>query len=1018
MRNKGAVWFFTIALALVSIYQLSFSLVTRIHEKRAANFAKVIEKDGTVSTNEKKYTEYIDSISNVDVYNLGLWKYNFRDCKERELSLGLDLKGGMNVTLEVSIIDLVRALSDYNTDTTFNKALVLAQKMEKESNDDFLTLFAKAMKQIDPNARLAAFFSTPSLNKRIPMNSSNEKVLAEIRKETDGAVDNVYNIIRTRIDKFGVIQPNIQKLSTSGRILVELPGIKEPERVRKLLQGSANLEIWVTYDNGDVKVQKWLKEANDKLRSIQSVAVKDTTAKKDSLMAKADTNKIELLGKLKKTVTDSSSVDSSLLASNPLFSVLSPYVYQGKAMPGAVIGISQAKDTAKVNSYLNMPAIRKIFPSNLRFAWDVKAMKEDDKNTQKKKSKNFRLYALRGTGQSNSPALGGDAIADARPSYSQNGGSAAEVDMTMNPDGANVWAKLTSQNVGKCIAIVLDGYVYSAPRVIQEIKGGNTQITGDFTYNEASDLANVLKSGKMPVPARIIEENVVGPSLGKESISAGLTSFIFAFIGVLLYMGLYYSRAGMVANIALFANVFFLFGVFASMGLVLTLPGIAGIILTLAMAVDGNVIIYERMREEVRAGKTERMVVKDGFWHAYSSIIDGHVTTILTGIVLFIFGSAAIKGFATSLIVGLLLSLFSSIFIARLMFEWMLDRSAKITLGNRFTINTFTKANFDFLKVRKIMYVLSGIIITIGIISLFIRGLDPSVDFKGGRTFIVQFDKPVTITDVRSSLTKVFGSAPEVKTIGTDKRVKISTKYLIDDKSSKTDSVVDRVLYEGLKSHYQTPITYEQFSKHKSDDKEKIGELSSTKIDPVVSNELIYKAFMAVFLGLLIIFIYIAIRFKNWKYSIGGVASLAHDTMVVITAFTLFYGVLPFSLEVDQQFIATLLTVIGYSIMDTVIIYDRIREYNNLYPKRSLDENINSAINHTLGRTINTSGITIVVLLIMFVFGGEILRGFIFALLVGVGIGTYSSVFNATPIAYDVIKWTERRKLARQAKQK
>ena len=604
--------------------------------------------------------------------------------------------------------------------------------------------------------------------------------------------------------------------------------------------------------------------------------------------------------------------------------------------------------------------------------------------------------------------MDGTVITNARGEYGQNKAE-AEVEMSMNGEGAKIWDRLTKANKGRCIAIVLDNTVCSAPTVINEIANGASQITGRFTIEEANDLAIILRSGVMPAPARIIQKTVVGPSLGKEAINAGLLSFVIAFIGVLLYMWLYYNRAGLVANVALFTNVFFLFGVFASMGLVLTLPGIAGIVLTLAMAVDGNVIIYERMREEVRAGKGERMVVKDGFWHAYSAIIDGHVTTILTGIVLFLFGTGPVKGFATSLIAGLLLSLFSSIFIARLMFEWMLNRSIPITLGNRFTINAMTKARIDFIGLRKKMYVISGIVISIGIISLFVQGLDPSIDFTGGRTYIVRFDRSVETSTLRASLIKPFESAPEVKTFGEGgNQVKITTNFLINDRSPKSDSIVNRKLFEGVKGFYKTPITYEAFTLQ--DESKKVGLLSEDRVDPVISNELIWKAFMAVFFGLIIIFIYIALRFKNWKYGLGGVVSLFHDTLVVITMFTLFWKIMPFSLEIDQSFIAALLTIIGYSIMDTVIIYDRIREYKKLYPSRTLDVNINDAINHTLGRTINTSGITIVVLVVIFIFGGEILRGFIFALLVGVITGTYSSVFNATPVAYDIIQLTERKK--------
>jgi SecD/SecF fusion protein len=1009
MQNKGAVKLLAIALALACIYQLSFTVVSRIYDKKAKEFAH-----GDLMLEQK----YLDSISSEKVYPFGL--FTFKECQEKSLNLGLDLKGGMNVTLEVSVPDLIRSLSDYSTDSTFNKALNLAKEMEKSSTEDFVSLFGKAFTKVDPHARMAAIFSTPKMKDKINFNSSNDDVLRVIRKETQSAIDNSFNILRSRIDRFGVVQPNLQKLQYSGRILVELPGIKEPERVRKLLQGSANLEFWETYENP--QVFKMLQEANNKIKeikasgstkidSIASTADSTKIAKQESKGSKTDTTGANaLLAKMEKDTSKKDTTraaSSNLIKENPLFSLLIPNVTRdNQLVDGSIIGRSHYKDTAKVNRYLNLPLIKSMFPRDMRFLWSVKPFKYD------KTQSLYELHAIRVTSRDNKAPLDGSYVVDARPEFGQNKAQ-SQVTMVMNGEGSNKWAKITKQNVGKCIAIVLDGYVYSSPRVENEIKGGSSQITGDFSITEAQDLANILKSGKMPAPAKIIEEAVVGPSLGAESIRAGFLSFIIAFIGVLLYMQLYYNRAGLVANIALFANVFYLFGAFASMGLVLTLPGIAGMVLTLAMAVDGNVIIYERMREEVRAGKAMSIVIKDGFHHALPSIIDGHVTTILTGVVLFIFGSGAVQGFATTLIVGLLLSLFSSIFIARLMCEWMYDKNINISLGNKFTFDALHNIHIDFIGIRKIMYVASGTLIGIGIISLFIRHLDPSVEFTGGRTYIVRFDQNITTTDIRASLTKTFNDAPEVKTFGSQNQVKITTKFMIDNKSLKTDSIVDVTLFSGLKSYFKTPITYAQFSEHSNN--KQVGELSSQKVDPTISDDLVKQSFLAVLMGLIIIFIYIAIRFKNWKYGLGGVISLFHDTMVVITMFTLFYGRLPFSLEIDQQFIAALLTIIGYSIMDTVIIFDRIREYNILYPKRDHKQNINDAINTTLGRTINTSGITLVVLIVIFIFGGEILRGFIFALLVGVAIGTYSSVFNATPIAYDLITSSERRK-ARKAR--
>lgn len=1009
MQNKGAVKLLAIALALACLYQLSFTWFATKVENKAKVFA---------GNDLNKEQHYLDSVSGEVIYNfLGLYKYTYRDCNERKMNLGLDLKGGMNVVLEVKVNDVIRALANNSSDSTFLKALALADKNQVNSpKDDFVTLFGEAFEKVAPNAKLASIFSTVELKDRVNYNSSNKDVLKVLKDEANAAIDNSFNILQTRIDKFGVVQPVIQQLSTKGRIEVQLPGVREPERVRKLLQGTANLEFWTTYDNTEVFGA--LVKANQKVMDLNtsaklesdSVAKAKLTADKGKPAkgteakptTKEDSSKVSLLNKLDNGANKAGKADSlKQKTDNSLFSILIPSYDQksGQPIPSSRIGRVLIRDTARVGEYLRMKQVRTLFPRDIRFLWSDKP--------ETAKSEYLELHAIKVATRDGLAPLDGTAIVTAQGEYGANK-SVAEVNMTMNGEGAKTWAKLTRENKGRSIAIVIDNMVKSSPTVQNEIPNGSSVITGNFTLNEANDLAITLKAGKMPAPAHIIQEDIVGPSLGQESINAGMLSFVIAFIGVLLYMWLYYGRAGNVANVALFTNVFFLFGVFASMGLVLTLPGFAGIVLTLAMAVDGNVIIYERMREESRAGKGERMIVKDGFWHAYSAIIDGHVTTILTGIVLFLFGSGPVKGFATSLIVGLLLSLFSSIFIARLMFEWMLDKNIRITLGNKFTINAMTKANINFIGIRKPMYIISGIVITIGIISLFVRGLDPSVDFKGGRTYTVAMGQEVPTNELRQSLTKAFGAAPEVKTIGSANHVKITTKYLIEDKSAKTDSIVNHKLYEGLKSHFSKPISYEEFSNN-SNTKD-IGEMSSQKVDPVISSELIYKAFMAVFFGLIIIFIYIAIRFKNWKYGLGGVVSLFHDTLVVTTMFSLFYGILPFSLEVDQQFIAALLTIIGYSIMDTVIIYDRIREYKKLFPTRSLEDNINSAINHTLGRTINTSGITVVVLVVIFIFGGPILRGFIFALLVGVVTGTYSSVFNATPVAYDIIMLTEKKK--------
>ena len=1057
MQHKGVVKFFAITFILVCLFQLSFTVISYYYAGKADAYSTApVVKEMSVkmakgdplkeeyfydSISKSRLEYFNDSLASVDVFNILLKKFTLKDVREREINLGLDLKGGMNVTMAVSVPDVIRALSGYNQDPTFQKALKSAIEKEKTSTADFVDLFAQSFKETDPNAKLAAIFNTVELKDRINYNSSNEDVIKVIRDESNGAIDRTYNILTTRIDRFGVVQPNIQRLQTAGRILIELPGIKDPERVRKLLQGTAQLEFWETYQFPEL--QPFFSEANTRLTSIltaeQDSIKADSTLKSDTSAtakaiaanqtvspagekgktkepakadtAKADTSKGNALLKQmdkKKDTTEAGKKQSfeEYAAKNPLFAFLNPAIYQNKegqyvAGQTAMVGRAFIKDTARVNHMLRLT--KQMFPRDLKLAWTVKPRAEAKDILE--------LVALKVTSRDGSPALGGDVIVSARQDYDQNG--RVEVAMSMNSEGARIWKRLTGENIGKQVAIVLDGYIYSYPNVNSEIPNGMSSITGgEMTVEEAQDLANILKAGKLPAPARIVAEEVVGPSLGQESISAGLISFIIAFIGVLLYMWLYYAGAGVVADIALFANVFFLFGVLASIGAVLTLPGIAGIVLTLAMAVDSNVIIYERMREEIRAGKGMRLVVKDGFRHALSAIIDGHVTTILTGIVLYIFGSGPVQGFATTLVIGLLLSLFSSIFIARLIFEWMLDRNMNISTGHSFTMNLFQNTKIDFIGLRKKMYIVSLAIIVPGLISLFVRGLDPGLDFTGGRSYIVRFDQNVNTSDVRESLRKNFGESPEVKTFGSKNQVKITTKFMINERTQQSDSIVNTRLFEGVKGYFKTPITYAAF---KANIPNKIvGELSSQRVDPTISYSLIWKAFMAVIFSLVIIFVYIALRFKNWQFGLGGVTALFHDSLIIIGMFSMFYGILPFGMEVDQSFIAALLTIIGYSIMDTVIIFDRIREYRELYPKRELGQNINLAINSTLGRTINTSGVTLVTLIIIFIFGGEVLRGFTFALITGVVIGTYSSVFNATPVAYDILMWQNRRRARKE----
>lgn len=1010
MQNKGAIRILAIALAIVCIYQLSFTIVTRKVERDAEQYA---------GDDKEAYQAYIDSISGEVVYNILVRKYNYKECKEREINLGLDLKGGMNVTLEVSMVDMIRSLSNYNTDSTFIRAVALAREYQKNSQEDFVTLFGRAFEDIDPNGRLAAIFATRELRGTIDYNSSNEEVLRVIRDETDGAMDNAFNVLRNRIDRFGVVQPNIQRLETQGRILVELPGVKEPERVRKLLQGTASLEFWETYQNAEV--YPYLQEANARIRDILDAEknlkasegtpgditkpeeeggnslldLLSTSPTDQSVETGAEDTTGQEISLLEQLEADSLLADTSdqtlegFIEENPLLGILQPNVTQnGQFVPGAGVGFCHNKDTATVNQYLSLPQVKALLPRDIRFVWDMNAFDE---------SENYIvLYALKITGRDGRPPLDGEVVTNASVDFDQRGG-AATVTMGMNSEGAQIWQRLTRENVGNAIAVVLDNYVASAPTVNEEIPNGRSTISGNFTYNEAEDLANVLKSGKLPAPARIVQEAIVGPSLGQEAITSGLNSFLMAFIVVLLYMIFYYShRAGVVADFALIVNMFFLIGVLASLGAVLTLPGIAGIVLTIGMSVDANVLIYERIREELIAGKGIKLAVADGYKNARSAIIDSNMTTILTGVILLVFGTGPIKGFATTLVIGIITSLFSAIFITRLIYEWMLTRNRVLTFSTKITQNAFKNTNIQFIKNRKPFYILSSVIIVIGIISLFTRGLNLGTDFTGGRTFVVRFDETVNTIDIANSLGEVYGQTPQVITFGGENQIRVTTKFMIDDDAAEADDEVERLLYEGLRPYLGENVDLETFL---TDYRQ-----SSSKVGPTVADDIKVQAVWAILFSLVVIFIYIFIRFRNWQFGLGGVAALVHDVMLVLATFSLFYGIFPFSMEIDQAFIAAILTVVGYSINDTVVVFDRIREYMGLYRKRDRAEVLNMAVNSTLSRTINTAVTTVFVLLVIFLFGGEVIRGFTFALLIGIGIGTYSSIFIATPIVYDTIK--------------
>lgn len=1026
MQSKGAIKFVAILIALACIYQLSFTWATRHQEKKAKEYAAlaVVAEQSTpgfalISDLEKpfyldslrlaKERFYLDSITAEKVF-LG---FTFKQIKEKEINLGLDLRGGMNVMLEVKVYDLVNALANYSANPQFVQAMNQAQANMANSRADFITLFAEEWDKVAPGQRLAQIFGTYEMKDKIKPETSNADVITVIREEAESAISNSFNVLRNRIDRFGVTQPNIQKLGNSGRILVELPGVKDPERVRKLLQGTASLEFWETYENQEV--YNYLVEANNTIKNIianvEPVAADTATVAAVPAAAAADTtataaapsDSAKVAGELLAGVAgaDSLSADEAAMAKeNPLFFILNPSVAQGQLLPGACIGRAHYRDTAKIGTWLRLPQVQAIFPADLRPMWSVKAI--DESNTI------FELIAIKANTRDGRAPLDGGVITDARRSFGSNS-AVPEVDMSMNAEGARVWATMTANNVGRSIAIVLDGMVYSYPRVNGEIPGGRSNISGNFTIEEADDLANVLKSGKLPAPARIVQDTVVGPSLGSESINAGLISFVLAFILVLVYMILFYNGAGLVASIALLANVLFLFGALTSFGAVLTLPGIAGIVLTLGMAVDANVIIYERIREELRAGKGLGLAIADGYKNAYSAIVDGNLTTIITGIILAMFGSGPVQGFATTLVIGIITSLITSIFISRLIFEWRLKKKKNITFDNKVTRNFLQNTKVDFVALRKYAYIFSVVMMLISLGSIFTKGFSYGVDFTGGRTYVVRFDKEVTTESVRAAVLAEFKEGIEVKQFGGANQMKVTTKFMIEDGSPETDMLVDGKIYKALSPLYAAPISYEEFMSTTDNPN---GIIQSEKVGPTIADDIKRDAMIAITLAMLAIFLYIAARFRNWSWGTGGVVALLHDALFTMGFFSLFSGILPFSLDVDQTFIAAVLTIIGYSINDTVIIFDRIREYRTLYPKRELGLNINEALNSTLSRTMNTGGTTLVTMLAIAIFGGEVIRGFSVALIIGIIIGTYSSVFMATPIVYDIVKKKEAKKLA------
>ncbi len=986
MQNKGFVKVFAVLLTLVCVFYLSFSFVTRHYTNKAKEFAK-----GDVKVEQ----DYLDSLANEKVF-FGNW--TLKQCREMEISLGLDLKGGMNVILEVSVPDVIKALADNKPDEAFNQALANAAKQAISSQDDVITLFVREYHKIAPDARLSELFATQQLKDKVNQKTSDAEVEKVLRTEVKAAVDNSYNVLRTRIDRFGVVQPNIQSLEDKmGRIMVELPGIKEPERVRKLLQGSANLEFWETYNAKDVA--PYLQAADNKLRNIlaneapaDSVAVDSTAA---PVVAQA-TSTADSLAAALKGENKAQSVDlAQIKKEHPLLAVLQV----NSSGQGPVVAYANYKDTADINKYLSMKEIQAELPKDLRLKWGVSAYDYDPKG------QTFELYAIRSTERNGRAPLEGDVVVSAKDEYDQFGKPA--VSMSMNTDGSRRWAQLTKQNIGKSIAIVLDGYVYSAPNVNTEITGGNSQITGHFTPEQAKDLANVLKSGKMPAPARIVQEDIVGPSLGQASINAGVFSFIVALILLMIYMcSMYGFIPGMVANGALVLNMFFTMGILSSFQAALTMSGIAGMVLALGMAVDANVLIYERTKEELRAGKGVKKALADGYSNAFSAIFDSNLTSIITGVILFNFGTGPIRGFATTLIIGILISFFTAVFMTRLVYEYFMnkDKWLNLTFSSKISKNLMTNVHFDFMGKNKQWFTITGIVLVICIGSLFVRGLSQSIDFTGGRNFKVQFENAVEPEQVRELIASKFGdSNVSVIAIGTDKKtVRISTNYRIEEEGNNVDSEIEAYLYETLKPVLTQNITLETFIDRENHTGGSI--VSSQKVGPSIADDIKTSAMWSVVLALIAIGLYILIRFRNIAYSVGSVAALTSDTLMILGAYSLCWGWMPFSLEIDQTFIGAILTAIGYSINDKVVIFDRVREFFGLYPKRDRKQLFNDSLNTTLARTINTSLSTLIVLLCIFILGGDSIRSFAFAMILGVVIGTLSSLFIASPIAYIMMK--------------
>jgi SecD/SecF fusion protein len=995
MQNKGLIKLFAILFGIVSLYQLSFTWFTNGVEDKAKIYAESRSDEGKEIARLER--AYLDSVANKPVIDLGFATFSYNDIKDKELNLGLDLKGGINAILQVSVKDILIGLSNESKNPVFNEAIAKATTAQKNSDKTFLTLFFTAFEEVSAGTvKLSdpSIFGNKSLREKINFKLSDEEVKPIIEAEVTGSVNTAFEVLRSRIDKFGVTQPNIQRIGKSGRILIELPGAKDIDRVKKLLQSTAELQFWEVYSNQETF--NFFFAANSVVENLLKEETKaDTASVKDELE--------DLLGE----VSDSLATKTV----NNLFSVLTPSVPQAQNQVSSVIATAKVVDTAKVNSYLAMKDVRALLSNDMKYAkflWDSKPFSSTITATNESVDLIY-LYGIKSNREDVAP-IEGDVIDDASQEYGQTG--KPEVSMTMNATGSRQWGKMTTENVGKFVAVVLDDYVYTAPSVNTPITTGRTSISGgSMTVTEAQDIANVLKAGKLPAAAHIIQSEVVGPSLGQKAIDSSMSSFAFALILVLLWMVFYYGKAGGFADIALAVNILFIFGILTAFGAVLTLPGIAGIILTIGMSVDANVIIFERVKEELNKGKGLKASISHGFSFkgALSAIIDANITTMLTGVILYIFGTGPVKGFAYTLMVGIVTSLFTAVFITRLLIDWYAAKGKLFTFNTNITKNWFKNINIEFLKKRKIAYVISGIVIIIGLGSLFTNGLNYGVDFIGGRSYVVKFDKPTNPTDVRNTLEGAFGSAPEVKTYGEISQLKVTTKYKIEEEGNYIDDEVQELLFNGLKQYLPEGITLDEF-KPGYEGQGKVGIMSSIKVEPTIADDIKTAAGWAILGSLLIVFLYILVRFKKWQYSLGAVAAVFHDVLIVLALFSLFYKILPFDMEIGQSFIAAILTVVGYSLNDTVVIFDRIREFAGIHTSWKFSAIVDKSLSSTLGRTVNTSLTTLVVLSAIFFFGGDSIKGFMFALIVGVVVGTYSSLFIASPLMYDTVNKLEKKK--------